>query len=125
MITSSAENAKIKVGFDLFDPFGTQRLREAYDIFDQLRFEKNRELNMYRDTVKRQGEMLSDYANRNKKLTDELIRLKNDYDDLKNLDKLSSELKAVKQDYRELSRQYDKIVGILREQCPNISVDDI
>ena len=129
----------VEVGFKLFDIFGIRRLREATDRFDDLKFVKNQKIIGLERTIRKQCDMIKQFANENatlKKASEEMnaenARLTQEIERLKKklsftesskisatngLEKLSQENTELKIKLNEMSRNYNELADLHDEVC--------
>ena len=154
MITEWGDYYEVDAGFDIFDLFGKARLKDAADKYDDLRFTKNKQINDQKRTIDRQGKMLQDAYAKIEEL-EKIIKSKdqiiNDIsEDLRNernknlfaesakigctkaAERLSTQntdlrvaLNQTRLNYDELSETHEKLLGIIRKERPDISLDEL
>ena len=154
MITEWGDYYEVDTGFDIFDLFGKARLKDAADKYDDLRFTKNKQINDQKRTIDRQAKMLRDaYAKieeLEKTIKDKDLIINDISEDLRNernknlfaesakisctkaAERLSTQntdlriaLNRTRLNYDELSETHEKLLGIIRKERPDISLDEI
>lgn len=154
MITDLNDYFEVNPNFDIFDPFGTKRLKQAAVDFDNYRYEKNRQIESYRKTLERQGKMLGSMVEENERLLNEKVLLEDELENYiqkvselnkrtaiaeaaklnsaKNLEEVTEENQSLKNrlqnslaDYEELSEIHEKLCEIIQKERPDILLDSI
>ena len=154
MITDLNDYFEVNTNFDIFDPFGLKRLKQAASDFDNYRYEKNRQIESYRKTLERQGEMLRSMVDENERLQSEKAELEDKVENYiqkiselskrtaiaeaaklnsaKNLGEVADENESLKirlreslADYDELSEVHEKLCAIIQKERPDILLDSI
>lgn len=154
MITDLNDYFEVNPNFDIFDPFGMKRLKQAASDFDNYRFEKNRQIESYRKTLDRQAKMLRSMVAENERLQNEKVTLEDQLENYiqkitelnkrtaiaeaaklnsaKNLEEAIEENESMKirlrealADYDELSEVHEKLCEIIQKERPDILIDSI
>ena len=154
MITEWGDYYEVDTGFDIFDLFGKARLKDAATKYDDLRFMKNKQINDQKRTIDRQAKMLRDAYEKIEELENAIkdrdATINDISEDLRNernknlfaesakisctkaAERLSTQntdlriaLNQTRLNYDELSETHEKLLGIIRKERPDISLDEI
>ena len=154
MITEWGDYYEVDTGFDIFDLFGKARLKDAATKYDDLRFTKNKQINDQKRTIDRQAKMLRDAYEKIEELENAIkdrdATINDISEDLRNernknlfaesakisctkaAERLSTQntdlriaLNQTRLNYDELSETHEKLLGIIRKERPDISLDEI
>lgn len=154
MITEWGDYYEVDTGFDIFDLFGKARLKDAATKYDDLRFTKNKQINDQKRTIDRQAKMLRDAYEKIEELENAIkdrdATINDISEDLRNernknlfaesakisctkaAERLSTQntdlriaLNQTRLNYDELSETHEKLLGIIRKERPDISLDEL
>lgn len=154
MITEWGDYYEVDTGFDIFDLFGKTRLKDAATKYDDLRFTKNKQINDQKRTIDRQAKMLRDAYEKIEELENAIkdrdATINDISEDLRNernknlfaesakisctkaAERLSTQntdlriaLNQTRLNYDELSETHEKLLGIIRKERPDISLDEL
>ena len=154
MITEWGDYYEVDTGFDIFDLFGKARLKDAATKYDDLRFMKNKQINDQKRTIDRQAKMLRDAYEKIEELENAIkdrdATINDISEDLRNernknlfaesakisctkaAERLSTQntdlriaLNQTRLNYDELSETHEKLLGIIRKERPDISLDEL
>ena len=154
MITEWGDYYEVDTGFDIFDLFGKARLKDAATKYDDLRFTKNKQINDQKRTIDRQAKMLRDAYEKIEELENTIkdrdATINDISEDLRNernknlfaesakisctkaAERLSTQntdlriaLNQTRLNYDELSETHEKLLGIIRKERPDISLDEL
>ena len=154
MITEWGDYYEVDTGFDIFDLFGKARLKDAATKYDDLRFIKNKQINDQKRTIDRQAKMLRDAYEKIEELENAIkdrdATINDISEDLRNernknlfaesakisctkaAERLSTQntdlriaLNQTRLNYDELSETHEKLLGIIRKERPDISLDEL
>lgn len=154
MITDVNDYFEVNSRFDIFDPFGIGRLREAEFKFDNYRFEKNRQIENYKKTVERQAQIIRTLTMELEKTKSSNMELIKKFDQVneqnseyvkhiailesakvnstKALEQtieqnilLKMQLQSSRTDYEELSEVHEKLCEIIQKERPDILLDSV
>lgn len=154
MITDLIDYFEVNSSFNIFDPFGMKRLKQAASDFDNYRYEKNKQIESYRKTLEYQAKMLRMMASENEKLQNEKHSLEDRVESYvhkiaelnkrtaiaeaaklnsaKNLEEITEENESLKTrlhgsiaEYEELSEVHEKLCEIIQKERPDILLDSV